>query len=415
MSRKFIYFLFIILASFCIKATADTTRFPIASTATGEFCAGGAFDGTNFLVSILGGTGGQNQVTAQIVSQDGTLVGGRLFPGGTTENILIPVAFDGTSYLVTWQEMSSSGDIYGKFIEKNGNPGEGFFICSNVDEIGHIGFGGGTYLLVYTRSSKVYGRTISPGGVVGDEISVSSGFGKDRGGFGNLPFDGTNFLVVWTEDTNDYEVRGRFVSAAGIPGTEFSVNASLSPSDDPCATAFDGTNFLVVWPDEVGGHGSQQWAFFAQLISKAGEKVGSVISVTNTSSAAELIAPAAVFDGTRYLLTWSKLQNADTEWKIYGRLLNTQGFPLDSEFIIENSLGNQLGGAVGYANGQYLIIINDNISVSIQDEEFQFTPGDVFGIFKTFTPRIDGDLNKDGEVNISDVILTLRKSIGLDP
>ena len=61
---------------------ASDPPFPIAATSAREMALGIAFDGTNFLVGIQGcagcTTGKSDDITAQLVTPSGTLVGDRI-------------------------------------------------------------------------------------------------------------------------------------------------------------------------------------------------------------------------------------------------------------------------------------------------------------------------------------------------
>jgi len=400
-----------------MKAGAQI-KFPVATTANNELCTGGAFDGTNYLVSIVEESSNGASVTARIFSQDGNPLTDKIVVASSTTDYFTPVAFDGTNYLVIWQNQDL---LLGRFISKTGTLiGSQFQIASGVESIGHIGFGGGKYLFTYNKRESIYshcyvfGKIITPNGTVGSEFQISSGYGKDHGGLGNLAFDGTNFLVFYTEDENDLAIIGRFVSPAGSVGREIVINSSESHSDNPCAVAFDGINYLIVWPDEIGGYGSHQWSFFGQFIDKSGNKIGTVISI-NGSAIYGAIAPSIVFDGTKYLVTWSGAPGG-TNWDISGRFVGKDGSFIGPEFVIDNSEGDQVGGALmSFPNGTYFVIVN-NVVLSYNEEEetLEISGGDVYGMIKTIVPEVKGDINNDGVVDITDVIKVLRKAIGLE-
>ncbi|HRR97026.1 MAG TPA: hypothetical protein P5150_09900, partial [Candidatus Ratteibacteria bacterium] len=294
--------------------------------------------------------------------------------------------------------------------------------------IGHIGFGGGKYLVVYNKEvpyegesekRSVFGRTITPSGEVGSEFRINTtGYGKEYGGIGNLAFDGTNFLVVWTEDTYDSEIRAALVSPDGEVRKNFSIDSNSLRSDNPCAVAFDGTNYLVVWPDEieireVDGCLLSQWFLFGQLFDTEGNAQSGIISISAVSSPGNIVAPSAIFDGTNYLITWNRC-NEETGWDIIGRFVSKDGNPLGSEIAIDNDQENQMGGAVKFINGQYLVLVNNNFSYTQDVEELVFTSGgDVYGVFKTIKTKTVGNINGDEGIDISDVILVLRMALGL--
>ena len=73
-----------------------------------------------------------------------------------------------------------------------------------------------------------------------------------------MAFDGTNYLVVWTDGR--YRLRtstGPRVSRAGAVLTRHPVSA-ISTADrsriPSPPVAFDGTNYLVVWTELAVGH-----------------------------------------------------------------------------------------------------------------------------------------------------------------
>jgi len=121
----------------------------------------------------------------------------------------------------------------------------------------------------------IYGRFVSTAGVpVGSDFEIDDGAGVDA----TLAFGASSYFVVWIEDVAQTEIRGRFVSPAGVLQSAFTVNGSTESSGNPGALGFDGTNFLVVWTDDMGG--LQEFDFFAQLVSPAAALVGSPIPIT---------------------------------------------------------------------------------------------------------------------------------------
>ena len=120
-----------------------------------------------------------------------------------------------------------------------------------------VAFDGTNYLVVWTDyrqgAPKVYGARVSPGGTVlgqdGFAISAAGGSGPA------VAFDGTNYLVVWSD-------QGSIVGARVDPG-----GAVLDPGGIPISTglgvesyptlAFDGTNYLVAWSNGSGVYGAR--------------------------------------------------------------------------------------------------------------------------------------------------------------
>lgn len=255
--------------------------------------------------------------------------------------------------------------------------------------MGGIAYGGGVYLVVYENEinangdSVIHGHMVTPSGTVGGELAISSGLGHQ--GLDNVAYDGTNFLVVWTDDANDFEVKGRFVSPAGALGAEISINASTDKSDNPVTVAFDGTNYLVAWTDEVGGAGSGEWDLFGQLVTPSGALSGSVITISGAPG--QQFLPNITFDGTNYLVTWTDMRNdtnkdavcdqdEGTCFDLFGQYLSKSGTLVGSEFAINTGAGNQFGGPPVFAVGKYLALINNF-------DSYDGVVGDVYGAFIT--------------------------------
>lgn len=361
-----IRFLFALLLTLPTAGRAQSVSFPIASH---RAAMSWAFDGSNYLVGLETAGSPQATIGAQMISPDGTMAGS-LIPTGRT-GLATAVAFDGTNYLMIWEDndfgklTNESYQIYGQFISKAGVAVGSPFNISGLgvqfDGIKTLAWGGGKYLVTYTRlvprgdqfDRHIAGRIVDPNGEVGSEFRISSGEGKAS----DVAFDGVNFFVVWCEDLLDQEIRGRFVSPAGMPGLEISINASIYPSDNPNSVTFDGANYLVVWNDEVGG--LRGWDSFGQLVSPSGVLVGETIAIS--SEAESQIVTSVAFDGTHFLAVWVDMQN-ETNWDVYGQFLGRDGRLVGPKMVISSDPGNQLGG-VGFANGTYLVLVNNGVNL----------------------------------------------------
>jgi len=352
-------------------APGAAAPFPIA---TGGASINSAFDGTNYLVGVENHQTSPTSIGAQRIDASGNKVGalisiGTPYGNGTVTN----AAFDGANYLLIWEyDPGGTGagrfQIYGQFISKAGvKVGSPFAISTPgifFDGSKTMAFGGGKYLVTYSRlinpddsyDRYIAGRIVSPDGTMGDEFRISSGSGRES----DVAFDGANFFVVWCKmDINGYgyEIRSRFVSPAGVPGTEISVNNSAARSDNPKSVAFDGTNYMVIWNDEVGGLDSGEWDVLGQRVSTSGGKVGDVITIN--SEAGRQLGTTVAFDGTYYLTTWMDMAYL-SDWNLFGQYINQSGTLVGSKVTISTAAGNQLGGT-GFVNGRYLALINNGV------------------------------------------------------
>lgn len=356
-----------------------------------------ACDGINYLVG-LETPGPLPTISAQMISPNGSKVGALIETGRTGRSAV--VAFDGANYLMIWEDDglgslngTSGWQVYGQFITKMGTAvGVPFNISGpgiSIDGIKTMAFGGGEYLVTYTRlitpangarsdNRYIAGRIVNPDGTVGREFRVSIGFAAAS----EVAFDGAHFFVVWCEDGADREIRGRFVSPAGLTGTEISVNRSPAPSDNPKSVAFDGTNYLVVWNDEVGGAGTGEWDSVGQLISADGSLVGETITIVSEPGPQMVTSVAS--DGGAYFAVWIEMRDS-TNWDIYGQRIERSGSVVGKRLTLSGDTGNQMGG-VGFDNGRYLLLVNNGILLSRDGKVIHADSST--GLFVTPSPKV---------------------------
>ena len=116
-----------------------------------------------------------------------------------------------------------------------------------------VAFDGTNYLVAWTDDRGgpgIFAARVTPGGTVLDP----TGFVVSSGGYRpTLAFDGTNYLVVWAVlagglvITDIYAARSPRAAPCSIPPA--SPCRRHSATEDLPAVAFDGTNYLVVWDD----------------------------------------------------------------------------------------------------------------------------------------------------------------------
>ena len=233
------------------------------------------------------------------------------------------VASDGTNFLVVWSDSRSEHD---------------------PDVFGDI-----------------YGARVSPAGVVLDPSGIA--IARVPGGQADpaVAFDGTNFLVVWTDDfwVGDADVVGARVSRAGsvLDGVGIRIGTGSRPQREP-AVAFDGTNFFVVW--------SADGDVFGTRVSRAGSVLDAPGIPLSTAPNGQG-SPAVAFDGTNLLVVWSDGRLDSFEFDIFGARVRTSSFGggrpvvLDPDGIpIATAPKAQRSPAVAFDGTNFLVVWGDS-------------------------------------------------------
>jgi hypothetical protein len=183
-----------------------------------------------------------------------------------------------------------------------------------------VAFGGGVYLVVYVKptvASNVFGRYVQLNGNAGSEFTIHAGTGTDSQSNPSVAFDGTNFLVAWehsvgTPDTSD--ILGERVIGTATNGT-ISISTATDAQNYP-QVACDGTNCLVIWTDRRNYPG-QSYNFSPGpgdiygtrisgsdvLLDGAAATGGLAIATGITANAGY---PALAYNGTEYIAAWSR-------------------------------------------------------------------------------------------------------------
>ncbi len=274
--------------------------------------------------------------------------------------------------------------VKGIFIKSNGTKGSIFTIESGIpsyfEVIPDLAFGNGKFLVAYRKPytvnnethKAIYGKFVELNGTISPEFKISSMWGK-LSDLNSIAFDGNNFLVVYIEDKYDTKVLARFVSPTlGPTGSELTIDDNNLPSDNPFSVFFDGEKYLVVWTDQTQDF-PNVWQFYGRFVYPNGTMT-SKFTITDIKS--WKVAPSIAFDGTKYLITWNDGRNCGFDpinesvsciksgMDIYGRYFSKNGIALGREFVVSNLPNNEAGGILGRTNaGKALGIINKGVQL----------------------------------------------------
>jgi hypothetical protein len=280
------------------------------------------------------------------------------------------IAFDGTNYLIVWEDdrRDNLRDIYGARVDQNGNvldpAGIPISIAPERQFNPEIAFDGTNYLVVWQdlRDSSgwdIYCARVNQQGIVLDSAGIKI---NDNGRWGqpSVASGDTYYLVVW------HGILGARVNQQGIviDTAEFIVSRVGGYDPQHPSIAFDGTNYLVVWNEYhsylTGNppHWVTTWDISGQLVSQQD-------TVLNGTSIAygppNKRSPSVAFDGTNYFVLWHDSRNGNAD--IYGTRVSLTGTVLDPNGIpISTAPNNQGVPSVAFDGDNYMVVWHDNRS-----------------------------------------------------
>ena len=341
----------------------DPSGLIISQAAGNQRCPASAFDGVNFLVVWQDYRNGDTS----------DVYGARVTPGGTVldpQGIAIStswngqgppaVAFDGMNFLAVWEDYrdGDTSDIYGARVTPQGavlDP-QGFAItqAANYQEHPAVAFDGTDFLVVWQdwRSySKIYGARVTTQGTVLDPQGFAITQAANYHQLPSLGFDGTNFLVVWTEWQGYYDIYGARVTPAGtvLDTSGFVISQAAINQWEP-ALGFDGANFLVVWQDVRNYPDTSD--IYGARVTQAGE-VLDPSGIAISAAAYGQYVPALAFDGANFLVVWT--DDRSGEHDIYGAWV-TRGGVVSDEGPVVRQKGGQRYPVLARGSGSQMLL-----------------------------------------------------------
>ncbi len=328
-----------------------------------------AFDGTNYLVVWQDRRPGVSfDIYAARVSDAGAVLDPLGIPiSKAVGNQWAPaVAFDGTNFVVAWQDdrsTSTGPNVYGGRVSPAGillDPG-GIPISTapGAQLMPAVARAGASSLVVWTEggaASDIRGARVSPAGAVLDPagLSVSAAAGAQLNPA--VAFGTSSSLVVW----DDYrtgpsaDLYGARVTEAGALLDPAGLAIAAGPDyERNGAVAFDGSSFLAAWDSYAAGAGSD---VLARRISTGGALLGSG-SVAVAVSAGSQARPALAFDGANFLVAWQ--DDRVSVFDIHAVRVSPAGVVLAPAAAISTAAQAQLGGALAHGTTGSLVAWED--------------------------------------------------------
>ncbi len=335
----------------------------VSRSANAQFSHAVAFDGTNYLVVWQDFRGTYYDIYAVMVAGDGTVLdpSGIAISTAANDKFNPVVAFGGSDYLVVWNDQrNDAGDVYGARVGRNGavlDPaGIAISTAPGIQTSPYVASDGADYLVLWDDggdSPGTYGARIASGGAVLDANGIVI---SPRRFVSGIAFDGTNYLALW--------------AGGGVYGARLGKDgAVLDPADMtiatgggyPAALAFDGTNFLVVWPDFRSG---TSYDVYGARVGKDGAVLDDGGMPISTAAGNQL-APAVAFDGVNYFVAWQD-DRSGAGIQLYGREISPAGAVVDPEDVslVGETTLNNIGPAIAASGDGTLLLVYDRFDPS---------------------------------------------------
>jgi hypothetical protein len=350
----------------------DTSGIPISTAANWQTYPAIAFDGADFLVVWDDNRSDPN---------DHDVYGARVTPAGAVLNptgVAVSaaagdqagraLAFDGTNFLVAWQDRRDTTlDIYGARVTPSGivldSVGIPIATAPGDQAAPALAFDGTNFLVVWSDDSSgsyadIYGTRVTPDGVVLDSTGVAISTAEYSQGEPVLAFDGENILAVWGDSRNyDYtDIYGARVTPASVVLDSLGIAISTAAySQYEPALAFDGANFLAVWEDYRSG----SYEIYGARLTPSGAVLDSVgIAISTVANTPQHTAVA--FDGADFLVVWDERRGYPRERDIYGTRVTPTGVVLDPDGIAISAAGySQFEPAIAFDGTNFLVVWED--------------------------------------------------------
>ena len=311
------------------------------------------------------------QVYAARITQSGVLLDSGGFPVLQPHDAqtLPSVAYDGTDFLITWQEGPVlNNDILAARVAPNGvvldTGAIRVSIAARDQSHPRAAFADSCNFIIWedrrNGTPDVYYARVTTAGQVADSagIRVSSIDGPKfdpviTAGAGQL-------LAAWQDgrtDSLDHGIRAARASPAGLVLDTVSILVSpnlrkkYTRQDNPSLT-FGDSSWLVVWTDYRPD--TLHTDIYAMRLGRSGNALdGAAIRIS--SDPGDDRSPRAAFDGSDYLIVWQDSSSAGCD--ICGRRLTRSGALLDTADIPITSTGNRKGSpVVAYDGSDFLVV-----------------------------------------------------------
>ncbi len=338
-------------------------------------------DGQNIIIVLSEKQNNIEKIFGYIISSNGDVFKNQfLISRGANYQYSPAIAFDGTNYLVVWEDIRNGkqSDIYGSLVTSDGivvnTEGIPVSIAENDQRSPELSFDGSNYFVVWLDyrnedSKKIYGARITKTGTLLDPDGIV--ISKDKSSSkASIAFDGTNYFVVWNSTIiipdfgyNVNVLSGSRVSTDGkvLDSEGIILGADIYYSNPP-AISFDGTNYFVLYIKNDFINNSTN--LYGTIFSQEGEHIKTVPIFNEIGKQKN---PSVVFDENDYFVVWYDYRTFDKKF-IYGTKVTTEGNVINPDGIKFLELKDDANNMdVGFNGNNYILIFQDKNYISLSD------------------------------------------------
>ena len=324
-----------------------------------------AFDGTRFLVTFQ-----NTQLTA---STD--IFGARVTPSlSALDEFLVSsssnthanpvVSWNGAHYLVAWEDFrpTTSWDIFGVRVADDGallDPASfGISTAPNLQINPRISWSGTNHVLVWSDlrqglDSQLFAARVAPSGSVLDANGIQLTNDPYNKAGAQIAWDGANHLVIWDglDGTTFEEVSASAFIAPNGAVTTLPSNPERGAEQ---SLSFDGTRTLraFVGKDSVDDSGTSP-AVLGQWVASTGARETPFVI-----AASPAFEPASSYNGADHLIVWRDHRNESDALlgDVYGARVSASGTVRDpGGFPIATAPGRQQSPAVTWDGTRWIV------------------------------------------------------------
>jgi large repetitive protein len=286
------------------------------------------------------------------------------------------VASDGTNLLVVWSDTRKGNerDIFGMLVRPDGtlldSAGIAITTARGNDLDPAVAFNGTSFLVVWTDDSsgvpQVYGARVALDGTVLDPAAIPIAVEGNSRQYPAVGSDGQNFLVAWTLNSTDEDICAARVAPDGtVLDPEGIPICAIPGGQSRPAVAYDGADYLLVWMDDRNTSD-----IYGTRVSPAGavlDSAGIAISTTPCAQTCPAIAP----DSAGWLVVW------EDDWygtpAIFGARVTRDG-------VVRDTLGILISEAASYQNRPAVARESTSFLVAWRDQRS--------GVYQIFGARV---------------------------